>query len=229
MAVRTIDVVEPVTAVTTDRPDDASREEAAPRVSSADRPRAHPPHTHCAASRSGPCCGRPDWDVRPYVSDVSGTDLAMTDIAQAHPADVVAGLTELLPVLGSNLAKTVRRVLLHIEYVAIRHTERLAEGGFVASVASTEDRNHNAMAEAFNSLFKAELLRNRGPWSDIDDLEIAVAEHIDWFNHRCLHGEHGVGSPVEDETHHRKPTLTEAPHLACVHTLHQIGHETRGR
>jgi len=36
------------------------------------------------------------------------------------------------------------------------------------------------MAEAFNSLFKAELVRNRGPWKNIDDLEIAVAEYIDW-------------------------------------------------
>jgi hypothetical protein len=34
----------------------------------------------------------------------------------------------------------------------------------------------NALAEAFNSLFKAELVRNKGPWRSIDDLEIAVAE-----------------------------------------------------
>lgn len=33
-----------------------------------------------------------------------------------------------------------------------------------------------------------ELIRNRGPWHDIDDLELAVAEHIDWFNNRRLHG-----------------------------------------
>jgi len=37
-----------------------------------------------------------------------------------------------------------------------------------------------ALAEAFNSLFKAELVRNVGPWKSIDDLEIAVAEDIDW-------------------------------------------------
>jgi transposase InsO family protein len=50
----------------------------------------------------------------------------------------------------------------------------------------------NALAEAFNSLFKAELVRNKGPWKSIDDLEIAVAEYIDWFNHR-RHGEIGLG------------------------------------
>ncbi|MEV8339688.1 IS3 family transposase [Leucobacter sp. NPDC077196] len=55
------------------------------------------------------------------------------------------------------------------------------------------------MAEAFNSLFKAELIRNRGPWRGIDDLEIAVAEYIDWFNHRRLHGEIGHTPPIEKE------------------------------
>ncbi|MCQ9163642.1 hypothetical protein [Arthrobacter sp. STN4] len=37
----------------------------------------------------------------------------------------------------------------------------------------------NAMAEAPNSLFNAELVRNQGPWTGINDLEIAVAEYID--------------------------------------------------
>ena len=44
------------------------------------------------------------------------------------------------------------------------------------------------MAEALNSLFKAELVRNKGPWTGINDLEIAVAEYNDWYNHRRLHG-----------------------------------------
>ena len=55
------------------------------------------------------------------------------------------------------------------------------------------------MAEAFNSLFKAELVRNRGPWRGINDLEIAVAEYIDWFNMRRLHGESGMIPPIEAE------------------------------
>jgi hypothetical protein len=28
------------------------------------------------------------------------------------------------------------------------------------------------------------MIRNRGPWKSIDDLEVAVAEYIDWINHR---------------------------------------------
>lgn len=99
-----------------------------------------------------------------------------------------------------------------VQYVAIRYTQRLADAGVVASVGSTGDSYDNALAEAFNSLFKAELIRNRGPWRSIDDLEIAVAEYIDWFNHRRLHGEIGTIPPVEYETHHYR--LHNVPALA---------------
>ncbi len=97
------------------------------------------------------------------------------------------------------------------QYLAIRYTERLAEAGAVASVGSKGDAYDNAMAEAFNSLFKAELIRNHGPWKNIDDVEIAVAEYIDWFNFRRLHGEIGLVPPVEYETQHHSTTLPEQP------------------
>jgi hypothetical protein len=46
-----------------------------------------------------------------------------------------------------------------------------------------------AMAEAFNSLYKWELIYPQGPWRGLDDVEFATLEYIDWFNHRRLHGE----------------------------------------
>jgi putative transposase len=52
-----------------------------------------------------------------------------------------------------------------VQYVAVRYTERLAEADVVASVGSVGDSYDNAMAEAFNSLFKAELVRNKGKQS----------------------------------------------------------------
>ncbi|WP_456319433.1 integrase core domain-containing protein [Lentzea tibetensis] len=88
----------------------------------------------------------------------------------------------------------------------MRYTQRLADAGAVASVGSKGDSYDNAMAEAFNSIFKAELVRNKGPWRGIDDLEIAVAEYIDWYNHRRLHGELGLIPPVEHETNHHHTT-----------------------
>jgi len=89
-----------------------------------------------------------------------------------------------------------------VQYRAIRYSQRLADAGAVASVGSKGDSYDNAMAEAFNSLFKAELVRNKGPWHGIDDLEIATVEYIDWYNNRRLHGELGHVPPVEYEALH---------------------------
>lgn len=88
-----------------------------------------------------------------------------------------------------------------VQYRAIRYTERLAEADAVASVGTIGDSYDNAMAEAFNSLFKAECIRNpamrpNGGWASVRDVEIAVAEYIDWFNHRRLHGEIGQVPPA---------------------------------
>jgi putative transposase len=89
-----------------------------------------------------------------------------------------------------------------VQYRAIRYTQRLAEADAVASVGSRGDSYDNAMAEAFNSLYKAELVRNRGPWRGLEDLEIATVEYIDWYNNRRLHGELGHIPPAEYEALH---------------------------
>jgi putative transposase len=76
---------------------------------------------------------------------------------------------------GRDLGGLIHHSDKGVQCVAVRYTQRLAEPGAVASVGSTGDSYDNALAEAFNSLFKAELVRNRAPWTGIDDLEIAVA------------------------------------------------------
>ena len=81
------------------------------------------------------------------------------------------------------------------------------------------------MAEAFNSLFKAELIRNPATrpntaWKSINDVEIAVAEYIDWFNHRRLHGEIGHIPPAEYETNHYAANPASSTELATTGSLH---------
>lgn len=110
---------------------------------------------------------------------------------------------------GQNLFRLIHHSDRGVQYRAVRYTQRFTEAGDVASVGSRGDSYDNALAEAFNSLFKAELIRNKGPWRSIDDLEIAVAEYIDWFNYRRLHGEIGMIPPVEVEqptTIHTSPS-----------------------
>ncbi len=103
---------------------------------------------------------------------------------------------------GADLAGLVHHSDRGVQYRAVRYTQRLADAGSVAWVGSVGDSYDNAMAEAFNSLFKAELVRNKGPWRGLDDLEIATVEYIDWYNNRRLHGELGHVPPAEYEARH---------------------------
>ena len=72
------------------------------------------------------------------------------------------------------------------QYVAIRYTERLAEAGIAPSVGSVGDSYDNALAESIIGLFKTEVIRRRGPWRNIDAVEFASLEWVDWFNTRRL-------------------------------------------
>jgi putative transposase len=57
----------------------------------------------------------------------------------------------------------------------------------------------NALAESTIGLYKTELIRRRGPWRGLDDLELATLEWVDWYNHRRLHGALDHVPPVEYE------------------------------
>jgi putative transposase len=100
---------------------------------------------------------------------------------------------------GQHLAGLVHHSDRGVQYLAIRYTERLAEAGAVASVGSRGDSYDNALAESFNGLYKTELIRHRGPWRGLDDVEYATLDYVDWFNHRRLHGELGMIPPAEFE------------------------------
>ncbi len=86
----------------------------------------------------------------------------------------------------------------------MRYSERLASSDIVASVGSRGESYDNALAEAFNSLYKWELIYRQGPWKGLDDVEFAMMGHIDWFNHRRLHGE------ITDDNSYTTPAEFEA-------------------
>lgn len=85
------------------------------------------------------------------------------------------------------------------QYVCIRYTERLAEAGIEPSVGSVGDSYDNALAETIIGLFKTEVIRQSGPWRNLEDVEFATLEWVDWFNHRRLLGSIGNRPPAEFE------------------------------
>lgn len=85
------------------------------------------------------------------------------------------------------------------QYLSIRYTERLAETGIEPSVGSVGDSYDNALAETVIGLFKTEVIRRRGPWRNLDAVELATLEWADWFNHRRLLEPIGNMPPAEAE------------------------------
>jgi len=82
--------------------------------------------------------------------------------------------------------------------VSIGYTERLAEAGIEPSVGSVGDSYDNVLAEAINGLYKAEVI-HRQSWRNLQDVELATLEWVDWFNHRRLLGTIGDIPPAEAE------------------------------
>jgi putative transposase len=164
------------------------------------------------------------WVYAAFVIDVHSRRVVGWQLSKSLRTDLALDALEMGLWSRDHAGQTIDGLIHHSDrggqYVAIRYTQRLAEAGAVASVGSRGDSYDNALAEAFNSLFKAELVRNKGPWKGIDDLESAVAEYIDWFNHRRLHGEIGLIPPAEYEHNYYRHNPAPTPVGASVQSLH---------
>ncbi len=146
------------------------------------------------------------WVYAAFILDVYSRLIVGWQVATSLYTDLALDALKMAVWRRQNQGADLRQLVHHsdrgVQYRAIRYTQRLAEAGAVASVGSKGDSFDNAMAEAFNSLYKAELVRNTGPWRGLDDLEMATVEYIDWYNNRRLHGELGHVPPAEHEALH---------------------------
>ena len=85
------------------------------------------------------------------------------------------------------------------QYLSIRYAERLAEAEINPSVGSVGDSYDNALAETIIGLYKTEVIHKRGPWRNLDEVEYATLEWVDWFNNRRLLEPIGDVPPAELE------------------------------
>ena len=92
------------------------------------------------------------------------------------------------------------------QYLSIRYSERLAEAGAQPSVGSVGDSYDNALAESIIGLFKTEIIHQRGPWRNLETVEYATLEWVDWFNHRRLLEPIGNIPPAELEATYHQST-----------------------
>ena len=70
---------------------------------------------------------------------------------------------------------------------------------FPRMFCSVGDSYDNVLAETINGLYKTEVIRRRGPWKNIEEVEYATLEWVDWFNNRRLHEPISDVPPAEYE------------------------------
>ena len=133
------------------------------------------------------------------VSNSLRTDLALDALDQA------------LHVRAGDLDGLVHHSDRGTQYLSIRYTERLTEAGVAPSVGSRGDSYDNALAESVIGLFKTEVIRRRGPWRRIEDVEFATLEWVDWFNTRRLLEPIGYVPPADfEEAYHQQQSQPPA-------------------
>jgi putative transposase len=134
-----------------------------------------------------------------FVTDVFSRRIVGWRVSTSLRADLALDALEMAIWARKDINNLVHHSDRGVQYLAIRYSERLAEEGAVTSVGSKGDSYDNALAETVNGLYKAELIRRRGPWRTVDHLEIETAKWVDWWNTRRLHSACGDVPPAEFE------------------------------
>jgi putative transposase len=97
-----------------------------------------------------------------------------------------------------------------VQYLSTRYTERLAEVDALSSVGSRGDSYDNALAESVNGLYKAELIARGGPWRSVEQVELATARWVEFWNNRRLHSACGDVPPAEFEAAYHSRLAAQA-------------------
>jgi len=147
-----------------------------------------------------------------FIVDVFSRRIVGWRVAASLRTDLALDALEMaIYARGQELAGLIHHSDRGVQYLAIRYTERLAEAGVVNSVGSKGDSYDNALAESVNSLYKAELIRRRRSWRTTQEVELATAMWVSWWNESRLHSACGDIPPAEfEEAYYRGLAATAA-------------------
>ena len=140
-----------------------------------------------------------------FVTDVFSRRIVGWRVADTLRADLALDALEMA--IWSRGEVDLEKLVHHsdrgVQYTSIRYTERLAEEHAVVSVGSRGDAFDNALAESVNGLYKSELVTMKGPWRTVEDVELATAAWVHWYNTARLHSACDHVPPVEFEDRYR--------------------------
>jgi len=141
------------------------------------------------------------WTYVAFIIDVFSRAIVGWQASTSLRSDLAIDALEMA--IYSRNGRDLSHVIHHsdrgVQYLSIRYSERLGEAEIVASVGSKGDSYDNALAESFNGLYKTELIHRKGPWRNVEHVEWATLNYVDWFNNRRIHESLDYVSPGEFE------------------------------
>ena len=145
-----------------------------------------------------------------FVIDVSGRRIVGWRVAASMKTELVLDALE-----QALYSRSIEELIHHsdhgVQYLSIRYTEYLAENGIQASVGTTGDAYDNAMAESVIGLFKTEVVRRKGPWRNMEMVEFATLDWVDWYNNCRLLQPIGDIPPAEYEHRYYQENKKDEP------------------
>jgi len=141
-----------------------------------------------------------------FVIDVFARCIIGWRVARSMRAELVLDALEQALWARSDVRGVVHHSDRGSQYLSIRYTERLTAAGAQPSVGSVGDSYDNALAETIIGLYKTEVIHRRGPWRNLEVVEYATLEWVDWFNHRRLLEPIGSVPPAEREALYHQST-----------------------
>jgi putative transposase len=134
-----------------------------------------------------------------FVIDVFARRIIGWRVSRSMHAELVLDALEQAVWSRSGIEGVVHHSDRGSQYLSIRYSERLAEVGAQPSVGSVGDSYDNALAETIIGLYKTEVIHRSGPWRNLEAVEYATLEWVDWFNNRRLLEPIGNVPPAELE------------------------------
>ncbi|WOC11689.1 IS3 family transposase IS994 [Gordonia sp. MP11Mi] len=148
--------------------------------------------------------------IDPYARRILGWSVATTMTRQ-----LALGAVEQAIWTRSREGKNLTGLIAHhdhgVQYMSVAYSDRLDAAGIKPSTGAVGSSYDNALAETINGLYKTELIKPRRPWKGLDDLEVATAEWVDWYNHRRPFEYCDDLTPIEAEVVHYAHHQTPAP------------------
>ena len=152
------------------------------------------------------------WVYVAFVTDVCSRKILGWKVASSLHTDLALDALN-MAICQRRRENIDTRGLVHhsdrgVQYRDVRYGQALARCQAVASVGSTGDSYDNALAEALNSLYKAELIYNTarpgyaGPWRDQREVERETSAWVHWYNTSRPHLALGGITPQQAENKH---------------------------